>query len=90
VEIIYTSNYNEDSFEPNLRLTRSSASRLPKLTRVDGEFELFSNKNIYGLDQFPSLEYVGGEMDLRNTPLSDFITKESIKSKITVEGEIYL
>jgi hypothetical protein len=90
VEIIYTSNYNEDSFEPNLRLTRSSVSRLPKLTRVDGEFELFSNKNIYGLDQFPSLEYVGGEMDLRNTPLSDFITKESIKSKITVEGEIYL
>jgi len=29
-------------------------------------------------------------MDLRNTPLSDFITKESIKSKITVEGEIHL
>lgn len=90
VEIIYTSDYNEDSFEPNLRLTRSSVSHLPKLTRVDGEFELFSNKNIYGLDQFPSLKYVGGEMDLRNTPLSDFITKESIKSKINVEGEIYL
>ena len=90
VEIKYSDNYGEDSFEPNLRLTRSSVSDLPKLTRVEGEFELYSNKHIYGLNQFPSLTYVGGEMDLRNTPLSDFITKESIKSKITVEGEIHL
>lgn len=88
VEIRYTDNYGEDSFEPSLRISYSSVSDLPKLTHVDGEFEMFGNKNIYKPDQFPSLTYVGADMDIRNTPLSDWITDESILKRINVGGEI--
>jgi len=37
-----------------------------------------------------NLEYVGDYLDLRNTPLSKITTKEEIRAKVKVGGDIYL
>jgi len=37
-----------------------------------------------------NLKYVGDNMSLRRTPLAKRITEEEIRSKINVEGNIYL
>jgi hypothetical protein len=42
------------------------------------------------IDSLPMLKYVGDDLYLKNTPLSKLTTKEELRNKIEVKGNIYL
>jgi hypothetical protein len=59
---------------------------LGSLESVDGDLYLdFSNIRSLGV-----LNYVGGDLRLKHTPLSDEMTEEDIRSEVEVGGDIYL
>jgi len=90
----------------NLTLRRSKISELPELESVGGSLDLersqinslpnlesvggFLDLNYSKIESLPKLESVGEELYLGNTPLLENTTEEELRSKINVEGKIYL
>jgi len=59
---------------------------LGNLKSVGGHLDLYNTP----IESLGNLESVGGDLYLKNTPLSDATTEEELRSKINVEGKIYL
>jgi len=72
--------------EGYLDLTYSTIESLPKLEYVGKDLDL-DNTNIQSLD---NLKYVGSYLSLKNTPLSKTTTKEELRNKIDIKGNLYL
>jgi hypothetical protein len=69
-----------------LNLHDSKIESLGDLKYVGGFLNLHDSK----IESLGNLEYVGGDLYLRNTPLSKITTKEEIRAKVKVGGDIYL
>jgi len=90
----------------NLTLKRSKISELPELESVGGSLDLersqinslpnlesvggFLDLNYSKIESLPKLESVGEDLYLEKTPLSKKTTEEELRSKINVEGNVYL
>ena len=90
----------------SLTLNRSKISELPKLESVGGDLSLSHSKieslpNLKSVDGYlnlddtqikslPMLSYVESYLSLEGTPLSKTTTREELRNKINVGGEIYL
>jgi len=70
----------------NLSLYNSQIESLPKLEYVGIDLDLYNSQ----IESLPKLEYVGNDLYLINTPFSKATTEEELRSKINVEGHIYL
>ena len=70
----------------NVNLGHSNVTKLDYLVRVDGYLDLDDTQ----IKSLPMLSYVEGYLSLENTPLSEVTTREELRSKINVEGKIYL
>jgi hypothetical protein len=70
----------------NLLLYRSSIKSLGNLEYVGNLLNLRNTP----IESLGKLEYVGGDLSLVNTPLSKTTTEEEIRSKVDVDGDIYL
>jgi len=42
------------------------------------------------IESLDNLEFVGGDLDIKDTPLSKTTTKEELRNKINIKGEIIL
>ena len=69
-----------------LDLVQSKIKNLGNLEYV-GDFLSLADSDIEDLG---NLKYVGGNLSLWRTPLAKRITEEEIRSKINVEGKVYL
>jgi hypothetical protein len=92
--------------EGNLDLNHSPIESLPMLKRVHGYLDLADTQikslpmlesvdyylrlNNSPIESLPEGLSVGGFLNISNTPLSKTTTREELKSKINVEGQIYL
>ena len=70
----------------NLNLTDYSVESLGNLTSVVGYLDLGWTP----IKSLGNLEYVGGDLYIEGSLLSKTISEEDIRSKITVEGDIYM
>jgi len=77
---------NLKSVGGDLDLGNCQIKSLPMLSYVEGGLTLLNSK----ISSLPMLEYVGDGLYLRNTPLSKSTTKEELRNKIEVKGNIYL
>jgi hypothetical protein len=57
------------------------------LERVGGWLDLRGCKNLTSLGD---LEYVGGDLYLRDTPITKKYSEEEIREMVEVKGDIYL
>jgi hypothetical protein len=57
------------------------------LEYVGGGLGLFNCKNLQSLG---NLEYVGGDLDLKSTPLSEKYTEDDIRKMVKVVGVIVI
>ena len=69
-----------------LDLNNTPIESLPMLSYVDYYLRL----NNTPIESLPEGLSVGGFLSISNTPLSKTTTREELKSKINVEGQIYL
>ena len=67
-------------------LEESNVTELNYLVKVGDNLYL----NDTQIKSLPMLKYVGGSLYLRDTPLSKTTTRKELRSKINVEGHIYL
>jgi len=97
---------NLESVGGNLNLGNTQIESLGNLESVGGDLYLIDTpietlgnlKSVGGdlylgntpIETLGNLKSVGGDLDLKNTPLSDATTEEELRSKINVEGKIYL
>ena len=70
----------------SLDLYGSQIESLPDGLSVGGYLDLSDTQ----IKSLPMLKYVGGSLYLRYTPLSKTTTRKELRSKINVEGHIYL
>jgi hypothetical protein len=70
----------------DLDLYETPIESLGSLISVGGNLDLYDS-NVKSLG---NLRSVGGYLDLRNTPISETHSKEDIRDKVNVDGEIYL
>ena len=75
--------YYIDSY---VNLSYSDVTELEYLVKVKGCLYL----NDTQIESLPMLSYVGGFLDLGNTPLSKTTTEKELRNKIEVKGIIYL
>jgi hypothetical protein len=71
----------------DLDLREMDIESLGNLVRVDGDLNLFGNKNLQSLG---NLEYVGGHLHLSNTPIKIKYNRTQIKNMVEVGGLLYL
>ena len=90
----------DDNWEELLEFTRGRKFRvrgdldlknicpetLGNLVSVDGYLNLHECINLTSLG---SLKYVGGDLDLRNTPIAEKYSKKEIRQMVEVKGDIY-
>ena len=69
-----------------LDLDETQIESLPMLSYVEGYLSL----NKTPIESLPEGLSVGGFLSISNTPLSKTTTREELRSKINVEGQIYL
>ena len=69
-----------------LHLSDSAIHSLPELEYVGGILGLRQTD----IEDLPRLEYVGGRLVLMGTPLSNKTTKEELRNKMEVKGDIIL
>jgi hypothetical protein len=90
----------------NINLDKSKVTKLDYLVRVDGYLDLddtqieslamlsyvegYLSLNNTPIESLPMLKYVGYGLSLYDTPLSETTTRGELRSKINVEGHIYL
>lgn len=69
-----------------LDLAQSKIKSLGNLEYVGDFLSLFDSD----IEDLGNLKYVGGNLSLMGTPLAKKTTEEEIRSKIIVEGSVYL
>ena len=70
----------------SLDLNSSLIKYLGNLEYVGGYLDLYDTQ----IESLGNLEYVGGNLFLQYTPLSRTMSEDEIRSKVNVEGNIYL
>jgi len=69
-----------------LDLRGTSIKSLGNLEQVGNYLTLYGSP----IESLGKLKHVGGDLLLINTPLSETMSEDEIRSKVNVEGNIYL
>jgi hypothetical protein len=72
-----------------LTISATNIKNLNNLQSVGGSLSAIASK-LENLENLGNLEYVGGDFDIRKTPMSKKYSEEEIRDKIDVRGNIYM
>ena len=79
-------NYTGYYIDGNVNIHKSDVTELKYLVKVEGSLNLTSS----GIESLPMLSYVGDDLVLYYTPLSNKTNEEELRDKIKIKGNVYI